>query len=113
MSLSAREQRTLSRIADQIAVSDPELAGSLAVFNQLTHGEEMPEAPQRQADRRRRSRGSARKRRASGPAWHLLTAWILIIAVLITVALVLSHIGHKAGERSHCTQLWSGACVPR
>ncbi len=120
MSLSAWEQRTLSRIADQIAVSDPELAGSLAVFNELTHGEEMPEgphaggSPQRKA-RRRRSRRSAwkrlRPRRTSGPAWHLLAACIFTIVALITMALVLSHTGHGAGGRSACTQLWSGACA--
>jgi hypothetical protein len=116
MSLSAREQRTLSRIADQIAVSDPELAGSLVVFNQLTQGEKMPEGPQRKA-RRRRSRGSAWKRLqqrgTSSPAWHLLAACIFIIVALITMALVLSHTGHGAGGRSACTQLWSGACVPQ
>ncbi len=104
MSLSAREQRTLSRIADQIAVSDPELAGSLAVFNELTHGEEMPEgshaggSPQRKAGRRRRRRGHGwkrlRQRPTSSPAWHILAALIFIIAPLITAALVLSHTGH-------------------
>jgi hypothetical protein len=104
VSLSAREQRTLSRIADQIAVSDPELAGSLAVFNELTHGEEMPEgshaggSPQRKAGRRRRRRGHAwkrlRQRPTSSPAWHILAALIFIIAPLITAALVLSHTGH-------------------
>ena len=42
MSLSAHEQRTLRRIADELAASDPELASILGVFNRLAWGEAMP-----------------------------------------------------------------------
>jgi hypothetical protein len=42
MSLSAREQRDLSAIKDQLADSDHGLVGLLTTFNWLAQGEEMP-----------------------------------------------------------------------
>jgi hypothetical protein len=42
VSLNAHEQRTLRRIADELAVSDPKLASIFGVFNRLAWGEEMP-----------------------------------------------------------------------
>ena len=38
---------TLSCIADELAASDPKLASTLAVFNRLTWGEEMPASTSR------------------------------------------------------------------
>lgn len=86
MSLSAREERTLSCIADKLAVSDPKLASILAVFNRLTRGEQMPARQhvggiRREAGRLRRSRGRTWKRRCQRRtvrvAWLAITAWIL------------------------------------
>ena len=42
VSLSAREQRTLRRVADELAASAPELASMFGVFNRLAWGEAMP-----------------------------------------------------------------------
>jgi hypothetical protein len=42
VSLSVREQRTLRRIAAELAASAPELASILGVFNRLAWGEAMP-----------------------------------------------------------------------
>ena len=106
VSLSAHEQRTLSGIADELAASDPKLASILSVFNRLTWGEELP--IRQDADKRRRpesghsrrSRGRTRKqrrpRRTTRVAWCAIAAWILIGAALITVGIMLSHIGHGA-----------------
>jgi hypothetical protein len=42
MSLGVHERRTLSRAADQLAASDPELASMLRVFNRLAQDEATP-----------------------------------------------------------------------
>jgi hypothetical protein len=56
MSPSSWEQRTLSSLADELAASDPKLASTLAAFNRLTWGEEMPAC--QHADGIRREHGS-------------------------------------------------------
>ena len=114
VSLSAHEQRTLSGIADGLAASDPKLASILSVFNRLTRGEELPirqdtdKSRRREPGHSRRSRGRARKnhrnRRTIRVTWRAIAAWILISAALITVGIMLSHIGHGADGRWRCTQ---------
>jgi hypothetical protein len=108
VSLSALEERTLNRIADKLAASDPTLASILAVFNGLARGEQMPARQhvggiRREAGRLRRSRGRTRKRRCQRRtvrvAWLAIAAWIFITAALVTVALVLSHTGHGTDGR--------------
>jgi len=121
VSLSAHEQRTLSCIADELATSDPKLTSILAVFNRLTWGEEMPARQNADGSRRReavpsrRSHGRTwkqlRLRRTIGVAWPAFTAWILIGAALITVAIVLSHIGHGVDKHLICTQLRPATCA--
>ena len=78
MSLSARHQRTLNLIAEQIAGSDPELARSLAAFDP----------------------NPGRPRRTSQLARYLVLIWALLTVALITVAFVLSHSGH-GGAKAH------------
>ena len=114
VSLSAHEQRTLSGIADELAASDPKLASILSVFNRLTRGEELPirqdtdKSRRRESGHSRRSRGRIRKhhrnRRTIRVAWRAIAAWILISAALITVGIMLSHIGHGADGRWRSTQ---------
>jgi hypothetical protein len=43
MALAADEERALSRIEEELRRSDPKLAAKLAMFNQLTRSEAMPE----------------------------------------------------------------------
>lgn len=116
MGLTAREQRTLSCIADELVVSDPGLASILAVFNRLTSNEEMPVRQRAGGSRRRepghshRRRGRTSKRRRwrqAVTARPVVTAWIFIGVALLTVAIVLSNIGHGADGRQHCSQSWS------
>ena len=120
MSPSSWEQRILSCIADELAASDPKLASNLAVFNRLAWGEEMParqrpDGVRREPGRSRRSRRCTwkrrRQRRTVRVAWTAIAAWILISAALITVALVLSHIGHGPDGRQRCTQRWPVTCA--
>jgi hypothetical protein len=121
VSLSAHEQRTLSCIADELAASDPKLASILAGFNRLTWSEEMPARQdagknrRREAGHSRRSRGRTwkyrRQRRTIRVTWPAIAAWILISAALITVAIVLSHIGHGADGRWRCTRSWPVTCA--
>jgi Protein of unknown function (DUF3040) len=101
VSLSAREQQMLGRIADELAASDPGLASTLGVFNRLTSGEEMPARQQVRAGRPRRTT------RARSP----VTVWLLLLIVLIAVAVVLSHTSHPADVRPGCTQLVPSTCA--
>lgn len=91
MGLNAGEQRALSCIADELAVSDHGLASILAEFNSLTSGEEMP----------------ARQGRRRVTAWHVVTGWVLLSVAALAVAIVLAHIGPGADGRGTCTQSWS------
>ena len=121
--LSAREQRTLSGIADELAASDPKLASILSVFNRLTRGEELLISQDTDKNRRResghsrrsreRTRKRRRHRRTISVASRAIAAWILISAALITVAIILSHIGHGADGRLRCTQSWPVPCARR
>lgn len=119
MSLSAWEQHTLSRIADELADSAPELMSLLSVFNRLTSGEEMPERWQAGRTGKCEQRGSRRSRRrtwtqrqashAGRRAW-IITALTLMSLAVIVVALVLSLAGHGAGTNGRCVQLWPLVC---
>ena len=117
--MSAGEQRTLSCVADELVASDPKLASMLQVFNRLASDEEMPArrragGSQQEAGGLRRTRRRARKRRlrrrSVNVVWHFLT-WILLTAALITVAVVLSNIGHGSDGRLDCSQLWPTTCT--
>ena len=120
MSLSAGEQRTLSRIADQLAETDLKLASMFLVFNRLTSDEEMPArrrtswSQQLEASHSRQTRGCSRKRRLPGrtvkAVWPVLGA-CLIGAVLFTVAIALGHIGHGSDGRWRCPQSWPITCT--
>jgi Protein of unknown function (DUF3040) len=121
VSLSAHEQRILSCIADELAASDPKLTSTLAVFNRLTRGEELPARQDVDKSRRpeaghsrrtrRRTWRHRRQRRTIRVAWPGIVAWILISAALITVTIALSHIGHGANGRWRCTQSWPVTCA--
>jgi hypothetical protein len=120
VSLSAGEQRALSRIADELAASDIMLASMLGVFNRLSSDEEMPERQRTGGGRPResgpshRTRGRAQsrrlQRRAVKPVWRLLTAWILISTVFITV-MIMFHIGYQHDGRARCPQMWPITCA--
>jgi hypothetical protein len=111
VSLSAHEQRTLSGIADELAASDPKLASILSVFNRLTRGEELPIRHDSDKSRRRDSGRTRKHRRTAGLAWRAIAVWILISAALITVGIMLSHIGHGTDGRWRCTQSWVVSCA--
>jgi hypothetical protein len=123
VNMSAHEQRILSGIADELAASDPKLASILSVFNRLTRGEESPipqdtdKSRRREPGHSRQSRGRTRKHRRNSRtvsvAWRAIALWILISAALITVGIILSHIGHEADGRWRCTQSWSVPCAGR
>ena len=123
VSLSARERRTLSCIADELADSAPELASLLSVFNRLTSGEEMPgrrPAGNPEKCEHQRSRRSRRRIRTRRQASHgrqrvrlAIAALTLISVAMIVVVLVLSHTGHEAGGNGRCGQSWPMICLRR
>jgi hypothetical protein len=106
VSLNNVEQRTLGRIADELAGSAPKLTSMLTVFNRLTSGEEMPGqpyAPGRHPGAR--SPGSRFRKRA----WPITAVALTVItAIVMTVLLTLT--GHGSGEHTRCLQPWSIGC---
>lgn len=105
MSLSAREQEALERIADGIAGSDSNLVAMLGTFTRLTSGEQMPEGEQVHG-----SRGLPRAmvlKRASPRLSWLPVAVLLIVAALIAVGLAIN----GGGERSRCARVNGLVCV--
>jgi hypothetical protein len=115
VSLSAREQHTLSCIANELADSAPELTSFISVFNRLTSSEEMPELWQ--ADKiarcgrqrpRRSSRRTWTRRQASHPGRYVpvITVLALIGVAMIIVALMLSINGREVSGNGRCAQSW-------
>jgi hypothetical protein len=119
MSLSAWEWQALNSISDQLADSDPQLTALLTSFTELASGESMPAREKVRPGSRRAVERSTRKRRYQGQAralriyqclmsrWALLL-WLLVTAVLISVAVALSRGG---GGQVACTGYWSAICA--
>jgi len=118
MSLSAREQQALNSIGEGLAGSDPELATLLASFSELASGEEMPVRENiqmnppwviRRPRRKRRHRHwnkTGRVHRFQRPR-YAVALWLLITAVLIGVAVTLSH----ADGHVPCQEFSPGSCA--
>jgi hypothetical protein len=106
VTLNDVEQRTLGRIAEELAGSAPKLTSMLTVFNRLTSGEEMPvqpHAPGRHSGARRR--GSRIRRRV----WPITAVALTVItAIVMTVLLTLT--GHGSGAHTSCRQPWPIGC---
>jgi hypothetical protein len=101
LSLNAREQRALSRIADELARTAPALVSFLHFFNRLTSGEQMP--PRRPLRRLRK------KLSTKALAWMFVSAWMFVTAGMLTFALILSHIS-PASAATDCSA--SSVLVP-
>jgi hypothetical protein len=83
LGLNAREQRALSRIAEEFARTAPALVSFLHFFNRLSSGEEMP--------RRRPLRRLRKKLSTKALAWMFVTVWGFVTVGMVTFALILSH----------------------
>jgi len=92
--LNEREQRILSRIAEEFARTAPALVTLLHGFNRLASGEAMP--PRRPLRRLRR---------------RLST--VALSVGMVTAALLLSHIGHGTGNAGSCRPSSFAACSAR
>jgi Protein of unknown function (DUF3040) len=107
MSLSASERQALDSIRDGLAGSDPELAALLVMFGRLASGEAMPACE----TVRRGSRPPARRSRRITLRLSLqqiaLLLWLVVTIALITVGVVLSHVGSQG---SRCTSPLIAAC---
>ena len=106
--LSAREQRTLDSIKGELAETDPQLAALLAMFGRLVSGEAMPACgdaqPAAPGTRRRPWRRCWRWLRLTRSA---MLPWLLICVSLITIGVVLSHLGGA----SSCATPTPAACA--
>jgi hypothetical protein len=99
MSLSARHRQALNSIEEELAESDPGLAGLFGQFSTMMAGERMPAAERGPAGRRavaRLLRHLGRRRRIPGPSWlpTMLVLWLLLIGTFVA-ALAVSHIGNR------------------
>lgn len=94
LSLNPREQRALSRTAEELARSAPALVSFLHFFNRLTSDEEMP--PRRPL-RRLRKRLST-----TALTWIFVSVWTFITAGMLTFALILTHTA-SANAAGGCT----------
>jgi hypothetical protein len=101
MSLTAWEQQALDSIRDGLAGSDPQLTALLTTFTRLASGEEMPAREEIPVGPRPRPR-------LADWWWAVLLLWLVITAVLITVALVLNH---KSGSPATCAGPWPASCA--
>lgn len=94
LSLNAREQRTLSRIAEELARTAPALVSFLHFFNRLSSDEDMP--PRRPLRRLRR------KLSTTTITWTFVSVWVVVTAGLLSAALVLTHNGQANAAGGGC-----------
>jgi D-serine deaminase-like pyridoxal phosphate-dependent protein len=94
LSLNDREQRILSRVAEEFARSAPVLVTLLHGFNRLAIGEAMP--PRKPLRRLRRRLSTV------ALSWTVVTVWTLTTIGMVTAALLLSHLGHGTGDTGSC-----------
>jgi hypothetical protein len=94
LSLNEREQRILSRIAEEFARTAPVLVTLLHGFNRLASGEAMPS--------RRPLRRLRRRLSTVALSRTVVTVWTLTTVGMVAVALVLSHVSHGTGGSGSC-----------
>jgi hypothetical protein len=96
-----REQRALDAISDELADSDPGLAGQLGTFNRLVSAEEMP-GRERILPAPRPAPGKPRRPRRRLPlAWAAMLVWLLIAIALLAIALLLRHSASVGSGSAH------------
>jgi hypothetical protein len=94
LNLNEREQRILSRVAEELARTAPALVTLLHGFNRLAIGEAMP--PRRPLRRLRRRLSTV------ALSWTAVTVWTLTTVGMVVAALLLSHPGHGTGDTGSC-----------
>jgi Protein of unknown function (DUF3040) len=107
LSLNAREQRTLSRIADEFAKTAPALVSLLHIFNRLTFGEAMP--PRRPM---RRLRRLPKRLSTTALTWLFVGVWSFVTAGMLAFALVMTYTGPPAAAGSGSTCTASSVLLP-
>jgi hypothetical protein len=108
MSLSSHDRHLLAGISAELTGSDPDLAGMLGTFAQLTAADEMPGLEQLRPRWRRSGQYPRQVSRSRlGSAHILILLWLLVAAAMISVAVALSGSG-----TAPCNPLWARACAP-
>jgi hypothetical protein len=105
LSLNEREQRILSRIAEEFARTAPALVTLLHGFNRLAIGEAMP--PRRPLRRLRRRLSTV------ALSWTVVTVWTVTTVGMVAAALLLSHLGHGTGGAASCQPPSLAVCAPQ
>ena len=105
LNLNEREQRILSRVAEELVRTAPALVTLLHGFNRLASGEAMP---QRRPLRRLRRRLST-----VALSWTVVTVWTVITVGMVAAALLLSHLDHGTGDAGSCRSSSLTVCSAR
>ncbi|WP_300612493.1 hypothetical protein [Trebonia sp.] len=105
LSLSERERRILSRVADELHRTAPTLVSLLSMFNRLALGEDMP--------RRRPLRHLRRQLSRPVLARAFVSVWTATTLAMIALALILSHVSHGTSASGGCGRSWSAICDAR
>ena len=105
LNLNEREQRILSRVAEELVRTAPALVTLLHGFNRLAIGEAMP---QRKPLRRLRRRLST-----VALSWTVVTLWTVTTVGMVAAALLLSHLDHGTGDAGSCLPSSLAVCSAR
>ena len=108
MSAGSRDRYVLNVMSEDLAASDPELAGLLGTFTRLTAGEQMPAREQIRMRRRwvpRSVRGSMLR---LGLARALILLWLLVTAAMISTAVA---VAFSSGGAAPCNAFWAKVCA--
>jgi len=98
MSISTHDRRVLDAIRTRLSGSDPGLAGLMDIFARLSAGEQMPEREQISRAWFGRAYGRRKSAPARGQVWLgsarvMMFVWLLVSAILVSVALALTSSG--------------------
>ena len=104
MSLNAREQHVLTRIADELAKTAPALVSFLHIFNRLASGEAMPQ--------RRPLRRLRKKLSTTALTWMFVAVWSCVTAGMLAFALVMTYTGQPGGPGAQSTCTASSLLLP-
>ena len=121
MSLSPHDRHKLGAIEEELAASDPRLAGMLSTFSRLVAGEAMPR--REQARSRQRPFGpvpdptdSLRAGAASRPARRARLSWQVAVLVWLAISLALIAIAltvPRSGASTSCAGWPAAGCGNR
>jgi hypothetical protein len=103
MSLDARQERRLRRMARDLAGSAPSLASMLTLFNRLVLTEDMPAGHE--------VVGGGREKWTGAEGWVVMVVALVVIGAVVAVLVGSSHTADGRSQLARCARIPVSACT--